>query len=162
MYFLPIPKSLKEVGERVTLHGEGYQSAMKEFIDYLIRDLKMKGARTGNLVYPIEVSAYEEEPPEVPRELHRVHLAGMCEHLANLSARQPPDWCLRQEFFLQEPVFIGGPAGMKTKLVETPAAFRKRLLFCGPALEKLWVILDAERGEGSDRAYPLNADTHYM
>ncbi|WP_143018358.1 hypothetical protein [Belnapia rosea] len=74
-------------------------------------------------------------------DIQRVHLAGYAEHLAHLSGQAPPVWAEAPEFFLTEPVYLGGPHSRERLLAEAPAAFRRRLLFCGPPLGKLFAIL---------------------
>lgn len=141
MQFLSPPESLRDISVMVGTHGADYTNMVKEFIDHLIRDLKAKGARKCDVVLPIDASVFVDEPVHLPKLVQRVHLAGLAEHMANLSGQRAPAWCLRQEFFLAEPLYMGGPAALKRTLVETPAAFRRRLFFCGRALVKLFAFL---------------------
>ena len=102
-----------------------------------------KGAWSSAFVLPIDAGVFRDPPPMLPNKLHRVHLAGLAEYLANLSGAQPPPWCLDDELYLEEPVFFGGRAAKETTIRETPAAFRNRLLFTGRALVKIFTMLPA-------------------
>jgi len=139
--FLPTPRSLRDVAE-TTAAGGDYTFAMKEFIDNVIRDLRSKGCRKGDAILPVNVAMYLDEPVVLDKPIQRVHLAGMAEYLANLSGQPAPEWCLRPEFSLDEPLFFGGAKARDTAISETPAAFRKRQLFTGRSLSKLFALLD--------------------
>ena len=141
--FLPTPKSLRDIADTVVAGGD-YTFAMKEFIDNVIRDLRSKGARRSDATLPVGAEFFVDEPPVIEKPIHRVHLAGMAEYLANLSGQPTPAWCLRSEFFLDEPLIFGGSAAAReTSIAETPGAFSKRQLFCGRSLAKLFALLDA-------------------
>lgn len=140
----PFPETVRRVAENV-LRGCDFTSAVKEFGDSILRDLQSKGARAGGDALPIDPAAFSEEPAPLPNPVQRAYLAGLAEHLASLSAQPAPDWTSAPGAFLAEPVFLGGPRSRDRLLAEAPAAFRRRLLFCGAPLQKLRAIL----GEGS-------------
>lgn len=140
----PFPTTLHIVGRNV-VEGYDYVGSMKEFIDSLVRDLKKKGARTGDLVLPISESAFRDEPPHLKEAMFRAHLGGMAEHLARMSAQHPPSWAEKPPYFLDQPAFFGGSAARERTIAETPAAFRRRLLFCGRVLITLTTALDSRR-----------------
>jgi hypothetical protein len=64
----------------------------------------------------------------------------VAEHLAVLSGQTPSAWCLRPEYVLPEAI---PKAANERTIADTPAALRKRNLFCGPALMKLFAVLPA-------------------
>jgi hypothetical protein len=137
----PYPRTIRQVGVNVA-NGAPYASMMKEFIDSLIRDLRAKGARRGAVALPVDSAMIAEEPPRLDDPVHRVHLAGMAEHIARIGGMSPPEWTEKPEFFLAEPVFMGGESGRHLALAETPGPFRRRQLFCGRALAKLSASLE--------------------
>ena len=143
MHFLPPPRSLHDAATMVVVHGGDYTNAIKELVDHLIRDLTAKGARKGDVVLPIDAAVFCDEAEHLAglRLLQRVHLAGLAEYMANLSAQPAPGWCERPEFFLLEPFVVGGAAARERTVAETPAAFRRRLFFTGRALAKLFAFL---------------------
>ncbi len=78
-------------------------------------------------------SMLEEEPPLVPGdERANAYYAAVAEHLA-LTFRLPvPEWALAHERFLRKPFFPVGLESLKaTLLVESPPAFRRRMIFVG-------------------------------
>ena len=141
MRFIPPPESLRDVSVLVDTHGADYTNMVKEFIDHLIRDLTAKGARKRDSLLSINPAVFRDEPTHLPKLVQRVHLAGLAEHMANLSGQPAPAWCQRQEFFLAEPLYMCGPAARERTLAETPAAFRRRLFFCVRVLVKLFAFL---------------------
>ncbi|HEX3486800.1 MAG TPA: hypothetical protein VHT51_17230 [Micropepsaceae bacterium] len=68
-----------------------------------------------------------------PNTLGRVqdaYLAGLAEHLALSERIGIPAWTQASGRFLTEPFFAGGLESLKaTLLVESPLAFRRRLIF---------------------------------
>jgi hypothetical protein len=70
-----------------------------------------------------------EEPAVLPDEVANAYLAAVAEHLALRYRLPPPGWVLKPERFLHRAHF-GGPEGMRAVLlVESPAAFRRRMIF---------------------------------
>ena len=136
----PPPATICQVAQNVRL-GADYTAMLKELGDAVIRGALAAGMRAGDAVVPISSSVYRDMPPLLEHDIHRVHLAGYAEHLAHLSGQASPVWAEAPEFFFQEPVYLGGPHSREQLLVETPAAFRRRLLFCGPPLQKLFALL---------------------
>lgn len=126
--------------------GADYTAMLKEFGDAVTGAALAAGMRQGDAVVPVSPARYEAMPPLLDDDIQRVHLAGYAEHLAHLSGQAPPAWVEAPEFFLAEPVFLGGPHSRQRLLAEAPAAFRRRLLFCGPPLAKLFAIL-ARQGQ---------------
>lgn len=131
------PKSLAEVALDVS-EGQDYASAVKEFIDEIISSAAAPTDPYG--FYQIPSSHYEDEPDGISDPILRVHLAGLAENLATISGQQPPDWSEKEAYFLREPVYVGGRRSRGHLTSDTPAAFRRRLLFCGPSLSKLFKI----------------------
>jgi transcriptional regulator with XRE-family HTH domain len=60
------------------------------------------------------------------------YYAAVAEHLALQSGLHVPRWALRKERFLRKPFFPAGLESLKsTTLVESPVAFRRRMIFVG-------------------------------
>jgi hypothetical protein len=58
------------------------------------------------------------------------YLAALAEHLSLSEGFNPPAWCQDDNRFLREPFFAGGLESLKAiLLVESPLAFRRRLIF---------------------------------
>lgn len=78
-------------------------------------------------------AAFFEAPPELTG-LPSVDawLAGAAEHMAQQIGFPAPDWAEEDSRFLDEPCFFANtPRARQLALAETPAAFRRRLLFTG-------------------------------
>lgn len=129
------PRSLREVSAEV-LHGAPYPSSLKEFVDVLCKAAVPPVTPHG--FYSIDVSFYQDEPHPLADPVHRAHLAGIAETLAMISGMPKPAWCEREDYTLSEPTYAGGRRSREALIATTPSAFRNRLLFCGPALEKLF------------------------
>lgn len=104
---------------------------MKEFVDTLVAAAAAPETPTG--FYAVDPSFTEDEPLPVADPVLMAHLGGLAEHMATLCGREPPPWTEKSEYFLDAPFMSGGPDSLES----TPSAFRRRLLFCGPALQKL-------------------------
>jgi hypothetical protein len=131
--------TLADVGRTVASGGD-YTAAMKEFIDSMACGLRDRGARAG-IPLPLNPQMYETEPTDPGDPLLRAHLGAMAEHLAGLALLPPPGWSGKPEYFLRIPVFFGGRHSKEDMLAETPSAFRRRLLFCGPVLSRIEKLL---------------------
>lgn len=115
------PHSLKEVA----LWGHelgGVDSFLREFLDqfYVQRD---EAARTAMLL---------EEPPLGADDRANAYFAAVAEHLALRNHLVVPDWTGDKARFLKRPFFPCGLESLKaTLLVESPTAFRRRMIFVG-------------------------------
>ena len=73
--------------------------------------------------------ALAEEPIGAGR-VEDAYLAALAEHLASRDRMDTPAWTEKPERFLREPFFAGGLESLKAILiVESPSAFRRRLIF---------------------------------
>jgi len=115
------PRSLQEVA----LWGRelgGLDGFLSEFLDtfYLERD---PGARAAML---------SPEPPLGEDERANAYLAAVAEHLAFRDRLAVPAWAGRKARFLKRPFFPAGLESLKaTLIVESPTAFRRRMIFVG-------------------------------
>lgn len=80
---------------------------------------------------PQVIDMIDPPPLWMDDAISRAHLAGMAEHLATRFCLPCPEWCEGPEFFLRQPVILGGRHSRDMLISETPAAWRRRLLFCG-------------------------------
>ena len=72
-----------------------------------------------------------EEPPLTTGRTD-AYLAAVAEHLALRNHLAVPKWALQPGRFLQQPFFTGGLESLKaTLLVDSPTAFRRRMIFVG-------------------------------
>lgn len=74
---------------------------------------------------------YGDEPPLTGVPHVDAWLAGAAEYEAFLLDLKYPEWTGMPSRFLSEPFYIGGRNAQIVALVETPFAFRRRLLFTG-------------------------------
>ncbi|HEY0300615.1 MAG TPA: hypothetical protein VGC36_04755 [Rhizomicrobium sp.] len=112
------PESIAEIADRTTDRHGSFDRAVREFIDCW--QTAAPERRPGMLA---------DEPGRIDRR-HDSYLAALAEHLA-LSARiDVPEWTEAPDRFLSEPFFSGGLESLKaTLLIESPLAFRRRLIF---------------------------------
>ncbi len=112
------PRAIAEIAERASEGHGAFDRAVREFLDSW--QLMSADERGGALA---------REPAPVGR-VHDAYLAALAEHLALSDRIAVPDWTERAARFLGEPFFAGGLESLKaTLLVESPLAFRRRLIF---------------------------------
>lgn len=114
------PRTLCEVARRAKSEPGSFDLALREFLDafYLMAEKERPVALRGR---PIRLGSP-----------HDAYLAAVAEHLARRFALAIPEWTDAPSRFLHRPFFAGGLESLKaTLLVESPAAFRRRLLFVG-------------------------------
>jgi hypothetical protein len=115
------PRSLREVAAWGQALG-GVDAFLREFLDsfYLAGD---DAARAAMLA---------EEPPLIEDDRANAYLAAVAEHLAFRFRLAVPDWTGLPARFLKRPFFPAGLESLKaTLLVESPTAFRRRMIFVG-------------------------------
>ncbi|MHB1543598.1 MAG: hypothetical protein ACYCS1_02275 [Gammaproteobacteria bacterium] len=115
------PNSLREVALWAREQG-GIDSFLREFLDefYMKHD-------------PSEqIAMLSGEPPLSLDARTDAYLAAVAEHLAFRNHLTPPKWTGHQARFLKRPFFPCGLESLKaTLLVESPTAFRRRMIFVG-------------------------------
>lgn len=126
------PRSLADIA--VSVRGDTpYNHAMKEFIDHLSVVCPASECEGDPIAVPLD--AFSDEPLELDLNPFNAHLAGMAEFLAHLADVAPPHWCLKERFFLKEPVVVApGRRSGEMVMATTPGAFKRRNLFCGAVL----------------------------
>jgi hypothetical protein len=112
------PTSIAEIARRAREKTQGFDAAVREFLDSW--QTMTNAERT---------TAIADEPSAVGK-VQDAYLAALAEHLG-LSARTfVPAWTEQGWRFLTEPFFAGRLESLKaTLLVESPLAFRRRLIF---------------------------------
>lgn len=108
--------TLLKTAERIAA-GTAPQIAIKEHIDQWNR------SKTGDM--------HRDEPPLTGIALIDAWLAGAAEYEAFMIDQQAPAWTEDPCRFLDEPFLPSGKNSRMIALVETPFAFRRRLLFTG-------------------------------
>jgi hypothetical protein len=112
------PRSLAEAARNAEREGDIY-GRVREFLDHFYR-------------HPAERKAMiAAEPPLMADEVANAYLGAVAEHLATRYRLGVPSWVHHSSRFLKRPSFAG-PAGLKAMLlVESPTAFRRRMIFVG-------------------------------
>jgi hypothetical protein len=112
------PLSIAEIAERAAAGGQIFDLAVREFLD----SWQSFGADD-------RAEALAEEPVPVG-QVEDAYLAALAEHLASVHRMDAPRWTEAPHRFLDEPFFAGGLESLKAMLiVESPSAFRRRLIF---------------------------------
>lgn len=115
------PRSLAEVASRTLTQPAQFDSATAEFLDeYWAASADVRQAML------------HAEPAATGNAIKDAYLAALAEHLTMLAGSTAPEWCRKPGRFLTEPFFATGLESLKaTLLVESPTAFRRRMLFVG-------------------------------
>jgi hypothetical protein len=96
---------------------QAFDAALREFLDtfYATPELRQEALRLC---------------PVLLDDLRDAYLAATAEHLARCHGMTIPEWSDQHGRNLKQPFFAGGLESMKAQLtVESPAAFRRRMLF---------------------------------
>ena len=97
--------------------AQAFDAALREFLDTFYAE-------------PAQRNAALQQPPVAIDDLHDAYLAATAEHLARCHDLAVPEWSESHGWNLRRPFFAGGLESLKARLtVESPAAFRRRLLF---------------------------------
>lgn len=115
------PKSLAEVSSRGLENGLT-DTHLREFLDefYLEKDAYRRTAMLA------------ETPALHQNERANAYLAAVAEHLAFHNGLSIPEWTADKSRFLRRPYFPCGLESLKATLIkESPAAFRRRMIFVG-------------------------------
>ena len=111
------PRTLAEVVSRVKTGERTFDPSMREFLD----SFYVNGNSRQQAI---------EERPEPIDAVHDAYVAAVAEHLARVYELRMPEWSETHGNGLREPFFAGGLQSLKGVLtVESPTAFRRRLLF---------------------------------
>jgi hypothetical protein len=112
------PRSLYEVAERAR-SGQPFDPSLREFLDEFY-------------THPERQEEMIADEPGALGAVQDAYLAAVAEHLSALSRLPCPGWVHGAGRFLHRPFFAGGLEDLKaTLLVESPVAFRRRMLFVG-------------------------------
>ncbi len=115
------PRSLKEVALRGNAQG-GIDDFLREFMDEFYAESSA----------PQRAQMLAEEPPLSDNPRQNAYLAAVAEHLAFCYRLSVPAWVVGADRFLARPFFPAGLESLKaTLLVESPVAFRRRMIFVG-------------------------------
>jgi hypothetical protein len=112
------PQSVFEIAERTMLGSQPFDPAVAEFLDEWQTMTQAKRCQ-----------AVKIEPNRIGG-VKDAYLAAIAEHLAREIGIDVPAWTENSSRFLEQPFFAGGLESLKAVLlVESPPAFRRRLLF---------------------------------
>lgn len=113
------PRTMCDVASTAKAQQDTFDAALREFLDsfYLTQDAAARSAALNNR-------------PEPVGPVHDAYLAAAAEQLARQFDLPIPRWTEDADRFLHRPFFSGGLESlMATLIVESPAAFRRRLIF---------------------------------
>jgi hypothetical protein len=111
------PKTLCEVARRVNKNEQKFDTAVLEFLDSFYASPELRASAI-------------TDRPELIDTLRDAYLSAVAEHLAKSYGLEVPEWTEMQGNGLHDPFFAGGLETLKGVLVvESPTAFRRRLLF---------------------------------
>jgi hypothetical protein len=111
------PRTLFEVARRAADGEQGFDLALREFLDsfYAMPDQRQAAIR---------------QQPQSLDPLRDAYIAAVAEHLARSYRLDIPYWAETQGMDLKHPFFAGNLESLKARLtVESPTAFRRRMLF---------------------------------
>lgn len=115
------PRSLAEVAERGREFG-GIDANFREFLDEFYSEASADK----------RAMMLAEEPPLTASVRENAYLAAAAEHLALRNDLPIPQWVNGEARFLKRPFFPSGLESLKAALlVESPSAFRRRMIFVG-------------------------------
>ena len=115
------PRSLKEVAVLGREHGD-IDAFLREFLD----EFYVAGDKSER------VAMLSDEPPLAPDDRTNAYLGAVAEHLALRNGLPVPLWAGKPARFLKRPFFPAGLESLKaTLLMESPTAFRRRMIFVG-------------------------------
>lgn len=111
------PGTLAEVAARVRTGVASFDPALREFLDEFYGRPNQRQA------------ALAEEPARLDA-IKDAYLAATAEHLAEAFGLDAPGWTDSPGRMLHTPFFAGGLGALRsTLIVESPTAFRRRLIF---------------------------------
>jgi hypothetical protein len=112
------PECIAEIARLAKEGAQPFDAAVREFID------------AWQFMPPsAHASAIRQEPCRLDA-IRDAYLAALAEHLALSDRIDVPEWTEHPTRFLREPFFAGGLESLKAiLLVESPLAFRRRLIF---------------------------------
>ena len=129
------PLSVAEIAERASAGVQMFDLAVLEFLDSW-QALESEERPEALIEEPTAVGLVED-----------AYLGALAEHLASGAGFDPPAWTEAPCRFLREPHFAGSLESLKAiLLVESPSAFRRRLIFISADSlarpSRLWVEED--------------------
>jgi hypothetical protein len=111
------PRSIHEVSVRAKDGTQQFDVALRELLDTFYSHPEIREEALAICPLPLD-------------DLHDAYLAATAEHLARTHDITVPEWTEHHGRKLKRPFFAGGLESLKARLtVESPAAFRRRLLF---------------------------------
>jgi hypothetical protein len=133
------PKTLHEVSRRALSGVQAFDTAILEFLDFFYSNPAMRPASLAGR-------------PEKLDAVRDAYVSAVAEHLAHRYGLPVPAWADRHGFDLTRPYFAGGLESLKaTLLVESPTAFRRRMLFVSKdALDRPRAAHEVDGGLESD------------
>jgi hypothetical protein len=111
------PRSVRDVSLRVAAGEQAFDPAVREFLDHFYAN-------------PAAQADSVRDAPVRLDDLRDAYLGAVAEHLARSYGIAVPDWAETYGCDLHTPFFAGGLEQLKATLfVQSPTAFRRRMLF---------------------------------
>lgn len=111
------PRTLLQISRRAKSGRQDFDHATREFLDTFYADADSRSAALRDRPEPID-------------PVRDAYLAALAEHLARSFGLPVPEWSETHGNALRRPFFAGGLDSLNAILtVQSPAAFRRRLLF---------------------------------
>ena len=112
------PSTIAEIADRASVSVQRFDACVREFLD------------AWQTMSPTRRTDALQSEPVTLNPVCDAYLAALAEHLALTDRLEIPAWTDRPHRFLDVPFFSGGLEFLKaTLLVESPLAFRRRLVF---------------------------------
>ncbi|HSZ75579.1 MAG TPA: hypothetical protein VK779_12230 [Rhizomicrobium sp.] len=112
------PGTIAEIAQWAKTHSQRFDASVREFLD-----------QWQSMPQIMRAAAIAQEPASIG-VIQDAYLAGLAEHLALSDHMEVPEWVQESDRFLDVPFFAGGLESLKAiLLVESPLAFRRRLIF---------------------------------
>jgi hypothetical protein len=113
------PGTLFDVSRRVLTGRQAFDPALREYLDEFYS-------------HPSRRQESLQQEPDLVEDVKDAYLAAVAEHLSSAYGLETPAWVAGHGRPLKRAFFAGGLESLKAILtVESPAAFRRRLLFVG-------------------------------
>ena len=107
-------------------YGEDPEVVVKAFLENFVQAEKKA----------LSIDFFTQEPLIEDDEI-RAYIGGLAEYLSRATDMSPPRWCHQPIYFLKFPVFWT-ELPRDILVANTPSAFRRRLLFCGDGVSRIF------------------------
>ena len=112
------PRTISQIAAQAVAASRAFDPAVREFLDAW-QDMNADDRQKALAAEPALIGPVQD-----------AYLAALAEHLSLAGGWVAPSWTRTENRFLRQPFFAGGLESLKAiLLVESPLAFRRRLIF---------------------------------